>query len=71
MMGRELGFKFFVVFDDAVVNEEDFASAVGVGVLFARFAVRGPAGVADADAVCALFGCDFSFKTGDFTFGFE
>jgi len=40
-----------VVFDDAVVDDDESAGAVavGVGVLFSRAAVGGPAGVADAE----------------------
>ena len=41
-----------IVFDDAVVDDDEGAGAVavGVGVLFRRAAVGGPTGVADAEA---------------------
>src|SRR5581483_195064 len=39
-----------VVFDDAVVHDRDDAGLVRVRVLVGGAAVRGPAGVADADA---------------------
>ena len=49
-LGDELAFEVEVVFDDAVVDDDDAAGAVamGVRVLFCRPAVGGPAGVADA-----------------------
>ena len=45
----ELFLEFEIVFDDAVVNDDDFAAAVAmrVGIFFRGAAVRGPAGVAD------------------------
>jgi hypothetical protein len=48
----ELLAKLHVVLDDAVVHDRDPARAVGMGmsVLLAGPAVRGPAGVTDADA---------------------
>src|SRR5277367_2066917 len=47
----ELFFEGEVVFDDAVVDHDERAGAVavGVGVLFGGAAVGGPAGVADAE----------------------
>jgi hypothetical protein len=49
-LGDELGLEGEVVFDDAVVDDDERAGAVavGVGVLFGGAAVGGPAGVADA-----------------------
>ena len=53
-LGNEFALQVEVVFDDAVVDHNDAAGAVamGVGVLFGGAAVRGPAGVADAE--CAM-----------------
>jgi hypothetical protein len=50
--GFHLPFESGIVLDDAVVNDGDEAVAadVGVGVAVVGRAVRGPAGVADADA---------------------
>ncbi len=50
-VGDELGLEGEVVFDDAVVDDDEGAGAVavGVGVLFGGAAVGGPAGVADAE----------------------
>ena len=49
--GDELALEGEVVFDDAVVDDDEGAGAVavGVGVLFGGAAVGGPAGVADAE----------------------
>ena len=50
-LGDELVLEGEVVFDDAVVDDDEGAGAVavGVGVLFGGAAVGGPAGVADAE----------------------
>ena len=50
-LGGEFALQVEVVFDDAVVDDDDAAGAVamGMGVLFGGPAVRGPAGVADAE----------------------
>ena len=50
-LGDELVLEREVVFDDAVVDDDEGAGAVavGVGVLFGGAAVGGPAGVADAE----------------------
>ena len=50
-LGGELGLEGEVVFDDAVVDDDEGAGAVavGVGVLLGGAAVGGPAGVADAE----------------------
>jgi hypothetical protein len=49
-LGGEGGLELEVVFDDAVVHDDERAGAVavGVGVFFGGAAVGGPAGVADA-----------------------
>ena len=52
--GDELLFQLDIVFDDAVVHDDDFAGAIAVrmGIFLGGAAVRGPARVADAvDAV--------------------
>jgi len=56
--GGELSFEGDVVFDDAVVDDDEGAGtvAVGVRVLFGGAAVGGPAGVADAEG--AIDGVD-------------
>ena len=48
--GDELVLQLEIIFDDAVVNDDDFAGAVAVrvGVFFGGAAVGGPARVADA-----------------------
>ncbi len=38
------------VFDDAIVDQRDFVGGVRVGIVGGRRAMRGPAGVGDADA---------------------
>ena len=50
-LGDELVLEGEVVFDDAVVDDDEGAGAVavGVGVFFGGAAVGGPAGVADAE----------------------
>ena len=58
----EFALEVEVVFDDAVVDDDDAAGAVavGVGVLFGGAAVGGPAGVADAEgAVEGMVAQDF------------
>ncbi len=60
-LGGELFLEGEVVFDDAVVDDDEGAGAVavGVGVLFGGAAVGGPAGVADAEgAVEGVVGDD-------------
>ena len=63
-LGGELALELEVVFDDAVVDDDDAsgAIAVGVGVLFGGAAVGGPAGVADAvGAVERVLAQDFFY----------
>ena len=58
--GGELFFEGDVVFDDAVVDDDEGAGAVavGVGVLFGGAAVGGPPGVADAEGAVDGVGGD-------------
>ena len=46
--GAQVGTQAFVVLDDAVVDDGDRAGDVRVGIAFAGYAVRCPAGVGDA-----------------------
>ena len=50
-LGGEFALQVEIVFDDAVVDHDDAAGAVAMrmGILFGGAAVRGPAGVADAE----------------------
>ena len=50
-LGGEFALEVEVVFDDAVVDDDDAAGAVamGMGIFFGGAAVGGPAGVADAE----------------------
>ena len=60
-LGDKVALEGEVVFDDAVVDDDEGAGAVavGVGVFFGGSAVGGPAGVADAvAAVDGVFGKD-------------
>ena len=60
---RQLVLESEVVLDNAVVDDDDAAGAVavGMGIFFRRAAVRGPAGVADAvgSAAAGLLADDF------------
>jgi hypothetical protein len=61
-LGDERGFELEVVFDDAVVDDDEGSGAVAVrvGVFFGGASVGGPAGVADAvGAVDGVVGEDF------------
>ncbi len=61
-LGGEFALEVEVVLDDAVVDDDDAAGAVamGMGVFFGGAAVRGPAGVADAEgAVERMLAEDF------------
>ena len=64
----EFALEVEVIFDDAVVDDDDAAGAVamGVGVFFGGAAMGGPAGVADAEgAVERMFAKDF-FEIAEF-----
>ncbi len=70
-LADELLLELEVVFDDAVVDDDEAAGAVamGVGVLFGGAAVGGPAGVADAEgAVDGILVEDF-FELAEFAGG--
>jgi len=55
-LARRLGAQLLVVLDDAVVDDRDAVPGdVRVGVALARHAVRGPAGVRDAEAAVLRF----------------
>jgi hypothetical protein len=56
-----------IVFDDAVVDDDDAAGAVamGMGVLFGGAAVRGPAGVADAEGAVERMLAQNLFEIGE------
>ena len=61
-LGGEFALEREVILDDAVVDDDDAAGAVavGVGILFGGAAVGGPAGMADAEgAVERMFAEDF------------
>ncbi len=60
-----------VVFDDAVVDDDEGAGAVavGVGVLFGGAAVGGPAGVADAVGALERVVAEDGFKVGELAGG--
>ncbi len=65
----EFALQVQIVFDDAVVDDDDTAGAIamGMGVLFGGAAMRGPAGVADAKgAVERMFAEDF-FEVAEFS----
>ena len=57
-----------VVFDDAVVHDDDVALAIAVrvGVLFGGAAVGGPAGVADAEGAIDRIHPDGLFEIAQF-----
>ena len=66
-LGGEFALQVEIIFNDAVVDDDDAAGAVamGVGVLFGGAAVGGPAGVADAEgAVERMFAQNF-FQVGE------
>jgi len=70
-LADELLLELEVVFDDAVVDDDEAAGAVamGVGVLFSGAAVGGPAGMADAEgAVDGILVEDF-FELAEFAGG--
>ena len=67
----ELFFEGEVVFDDAVVDDDEGAGAVavGVGVLFGGATVGGPAGVADAEGAVEGIVGDDRFKVAELAGG--
>ena len=69
--GGELFFEGDVVFDDAVVDDDEGTGAVAVGmrVLFSGAAVGGPAGVADAEGAVDGVGGDDGFEVAEFAGG--
>ena len=70
-LGDEGGFEREVVFDDAVVHDDEGsgAVAVGVGVFFGGAAVGGPAGVADAVGAVDGRGGDDGFEVAELAGG--
>src|SRR6266852_4661826 len=71
--GGEFFFEGDVIFDDAVVDEDEGsgAVAVGVGVLFGGAAVGGPAGVADAEGAVEGGVGDDGFEVAELAGGAE
>ena len=70
-LGGEFALQVEIVFDDAVVDDDDAAGAVamGMGIFFGGAAVGGPAGVADAEgALEGMLAEDF-FKIAEFAGG--
>ena len=70
-LGGELALEVEVVFDDAVVDDDDAAGAVamGMGVLFGGAAVGGPAGVADAEGALEGMLAEDLLKIGELAGG--
>ena len=70
-LGGEFALEFEVVFHDAVVDYDDAAGAIAVGVrvLFRGAAVSGPAGVADAVGALKRVLAQHLFKVGQFAWG--
>jgi hypothetical protein len=68
---HELSLKAEIVLDDAVVHHHDFAGAitVGMGILFGRAAVRGPAGVSNAVGTIQWLKADGLFQVAELAFG--
>jgi hypothetical protein len=64
-------FELEIVFDDAVVNDDDVAGAIAMwmGVLFGGPAVGGPARVADAVSAVERAQADDLFEVAQFAFG--
>ena len=63
----EFALQLEIIFDNAVVDDDDAAGAVamGMGVLFGGAAVRGPAGVADAEGAVERMLAQNLFKVGE------
>ena len=70
-LGDEGLLELEIVFDDAVVDDDEGAGAVavGVGVLFRGAAVGGPAGVADAVGAVERRGLDGGFEVAELAGG--
>src|ERR1017187_5626789 len=66
-LGGEFAFQGKIIFDDAVVDYHDAASAVavGMGVFFSGAAMGGPAGVADAEGAIEGMLAQDLFKVGE------
>ncbi len=69
--GDEVMLEGEVVFDDAVVHDDEGAGAVavGVGIFFCRSAVGGPAGVADAEGAVDGVGGEDGFEVAELAGG--
>ena len=67
----ELVLQLEIIFDDAVVDDDDAAGAVAmrVGVLFRRAAVRSPARVADAEGAVERVVAQHLFKVAQLAGG--
>src|ERR1700719_860225 len=67
----ELTFQRDIVFDDAVVHDDDGSGAVAMGmrVLFGGAAVSGPAGMADAVGSVERLEADDFFEVAQLAFG--
>ena len=70
-LGAEFLLESEVILDDAVVDDDEGAGAiaVGVGVLFGGTAVGGPAGVADAEGAVERIVGDEGFEVAEFAGG--
>jgi hypothetical protein len=66
-LGGEFALQVEIVFNNAVVNHDNAARAVAVGmrVLFSGAAVRGPARVADAECALERMLAQHFFKVGE------
>jgi hypothetical protein len=68
-LGLELVFQFGKIFDNAIVNDRDAASAVGMGIADAGRAVGGPARVTDADLANQRLLVNDGFEIADLALG--
>ncbi len=70
-LGDEGGLEVEVVFDDAVVHDDEGAGAVavGVGIFLGGAAVGGPAGVADAVGALDGVGAEDGVEVAEFAGG--
>ena len=69
--GGEFALEIEIIFNDAVVHDDEAAGAVamGMGVLFRGTAVGGPAGVADAEGALKGMFAQNLFKVGELAGG--